>query len=34
MQMTSENLEEIFQLMNDNITKENTKMRELVSLRL
>ena len=34
MQMTSENLEEIFQLMNDNITKENTKMRELVSPRL
>ena len=28
--MTSENLEEIFQLIKDDITKENTKMRELI----
>ena len=33
LQMTSENFEEIFQLANDNI-KENTKMRDPISLRL
>ena len=29
LQMTSENLKEIFQLIKDDITKENTEMREL-----
>ena len=28
--MTSKNFEEIFQLIKDGITKENTKMRELI----
>ena len=32
--MTSENFEEISQLIKDDITKENTKMRELIPLRL
>ena len=32
--MTSENFEEIFQLIKDDITKENTKMRELILPRL
>ena len=32
--MTSENFEEIFQLIKDNITKENTEMRELILPRL
>ena len=31
--MTSENFEEIFQLIKDNINKENTKMRELTPPR-
>ena len=29
LQMTSENLKEIFQLIKDDITKKNTEMREL-----
>ena len=32
--MTPLNFEEIFQLIKDNITKENTKMRELIPPRL
>ena len=32
--MTSENFEEIFQLIKDDITKENIKMRELIPSRL
>ena len=32
--MTSEDFEEIFQLIKDGITKENTKMRELIPPRL
>ena len=32
--MTSENFEEIFQLINDNIIKENTKIREPIPPRL
>ena len=28
--MTSEDFEEIFQLIKDDITKENTKLRELI----
>ena len=32
--MTSENFEEIFQLINDRVTKENTKIRELIPPRL
>ena len=32
--MTSENFEEIFQLINDHVTKENTKIRELIPPRL
>ena len=31
--MTSENFEEIFQLIKDDITKGNTKLRELIPLR-
>ena len=34
LRMTSENFEEIFQLIKDDITKENTKMRELIPPRL
>ena len=34
LRMTSENFEEIFQLIKDDITKENTKMRELIPTRL
>ena len=34
LQMSSENFEEIFQLIKDDITKENTRMRELISRRL
>ena len=34
LRKTSENFEEIFQLINDDITKENTKMRELIRSRL
>ena len=34
LRMTSENFQEIFQLIKDNITKENTKKRDLISLRL
>ena len=34
LRMTSENFEEIFQLIKDNITKENTKLRELIPPRL
>ena len=34
LQMSSENFEEIFQLIKDDITKENTKMRELIPPRL
>ena len=34
LRMTSENFEEIFQLTKDDITKENTKMRELIPPRL
>ena len=34
LQMTSENFEEIFQLTKDHITKEDTKLRELVLPRL
>ena len=32
--MTSENFEEIFQLIKDDITKKNTKMEDPVPLRL
>ena len=32
--MTSENIEEIFQLIKDKITKENTKMKDPISFRL
>ena len=32
--MTSENFDEIVQLIKNYITKENTKMRELILLRL
>ena len=32
--MTSENFEEIFHVIKDDITKENTKMRELIPPRL
>ena len=32
--MTFENFEEILQLIKDDITKENTKMRELILPRL
>ena len=32
--MTSENFEEIFQLIKDNIPKENTNLRELIPPRL
>ena len=32
--MTSENFEEIFQLIKDGIPKENTKLRELITLIL
>ena len=32
--MTSEHFEEIHQLIKDDITKENTKMRDLTPLRL
>ena len=32
--MISEILEEIFQLIKDNIPKENTNLRELIPLRL
>ena len=32
--MTSENFEEIFQLIKDDISKESTKMRELIQPRL
>ena len=32
--MTSENLEEVFQLINDDVTKENTKIREPIPPRL
>ena len=34
LQMTSENSEEIIQLIKDGIPKENTKLRELVPPRL
>ena len=34
LRMTSENFEEIFQLIKDDITKENTKLRELILPRL
>ena len=34
LQMTSVNFEEIFQLIKDDLTKENTKMRELIPPRL
>ena len=34
LRMTSENFEEIFQLIKDDITKENAKMKELISPRL
>ena len=34
LRMTSENFEEIFQLIKDDITKENIKMRELIPPRL
>ena len=34
LRMTYENYEEIFQLIKGDITKENTKMRELVPPRL
>ena len=34
LRMTSENSEEIFQLIKDNTPKENTKLRELIPLRL
>ena len=32
--MTSENFEEIFQLIKENITKENTKMRKIILSRV
>ena len=32
--ITSENFEKIFQLIKDDITKENTKLRELIRSRL
>ena len=34
LRMASENFEEIFQLMKNHITKENTQMRELIPSRL
>ena len=34
LRMTSENFEEIFQLTKDHITKENTKLRELIRPRI
>ena len=34
LRMTSENFEEIFQLIKDDITKGNTKLRELIPFRL
>ena len=34
LRMTSENFEEIFQLIKGDITKENTKMREFIPPRL
>ena len=34
LRMTSENFEEIFQLIKDNIPKENTNLRELIPPRL
>ena len=34
LRMTSENFEEIFQLIKDDVTKENIKMRELIPHRL
>ena len=34
LQMTSENFEEICQLIKDDITKENIKLRELIQSRL
>ena len=34
LRMTSENFEEIFQLIKDDITKENAKMKGLISPRL
>ena len=34
LRMTSENFVKIFQLIKGDITKENTKMRELISPRL
>ena len=34
LRMASENFEEVFQLIKDDITKENTKMRELIPPRL
>ena len=33
LRITSENFEEIFQLIKDNIIKKNTKMRELIPPR-
>ena len=32
--MTSENFEEIFQLIKDDISKENTKLKEIIPPRL
>ena len=34
LQITSENFDEIFQLIKDDITKENTKLREITSPKL
>ena len=34
LQMTSENFGEIFQPIKDNISKENTKLREIIPPRL
>ena len=34
LRITSENFEEIFQLIKDGITKENTKLRELIPPKL
>ena len=34
LSMTSKNFEEMFQLIKNNITKENTKMREIIPPRL
>ena len=34
LRITSENFKEIFQLIKDDITKENPKMRELIPPRL